>query len=373
MDVLKRSGWQSLSESGAIDARPLVIGRLVTSAHKSAPPYFDAPPHLEAREPPEARGLTRDGVRLLVSHREDGRIEHATFRELPAFLRAGDLLVVNASATLPAALPARTAEGADVRLHVSTRLPAELYIVEVRERSGTPASGAPASTMALPEGASVKLLAGYRDSKRLWVASFAGVGTLQGFLRRHGRPIGYPYLRGEWPIEAYQTVYAAVPGSAEMPSAGRPFTFDVLERLRVNGVAIARLVLHAGVASIERDEPPYEEWYEVPQRAALMIEAARRSGGRVIAVGTTVVRALESAVDEDGRVSASNGWTDLVITPQRGVRTIDGLLTGLHEPASTHLAMLESIAGEHIIARAYRAASEHGYLWHEFGDSHLIL
>jgi len=327
---------------------------------------------LEAREPPEARGLARDGVRLLISHRDDERIEHAVFRELPSFLRAGDLLVVNTSATIPAALAARSADGTELRLHLSTRLPAGLHVVEVRDQQGG-AAFATAGLLALPGGATAQLLARYRDSKRLWIASLAGVGVLDEYLRRHGKPIGYAYLRREWPIDAYQTVYAEVPGSAEMPSAGRPFTLALLTRLRAGGVGVAGVVLHAGVASVERDEPPYEEWFVVPRATADRINTARRRGGRVIAVGTTVVRALESAADFDGRVSACNGWTELVVIPPRGVRAIDGLLTGLHEAESTHLGMLEAIAGRCSIERAYRAAVQRGYLWHEFGDSHLIV
>ncbi|MDE2573313.1 MAG: S-adenosylmethionine:tRNA ribosyltransferase-isomerase, partial [bacterium] len=187
-----------------------------------------------------------------------------------------------------------------------------------------------------------------------------------------GRPITYPYVTREWPIEAYQTVYAREPGSAEMPSAGRPFTPELVERLRAMG-CIATLTLHAGVASLERGEEPPEERFEVPPETATAIARARARGGRVIAVGTTVVRALESAADARGRIYAARGWTDLVVTPNRPVRTVDALLTGFHEPRSTHLAMLEAIAGVEHVARAYREALAERYLWHEFGDAHLLL
>jgi S-adenosylmethionine:tRNA ribosyltransferase-isomerase len=170
----------------------------------------------------------------------------------------------------------------------------------------------------------------------------------------------------------YQNVYASVPGSAEMPSAGRPFTPEMLDRLTVAGVSLASIVLHTGVASLEHDEPPYEEYFEVPHEAAAL-QRAKKGRGRVIAVGTTVVRALESAVDGAGRPIASRGWTDLVITPQRGVQVVEGLLTGFHEPKATHLALLEAIAGRADLERVYRAALDGGYLWHEFGDLHLLL
>ena len=329
---------------------------------------FQLSPGLEAHEPPEARGLARDEVRLLVSRRSDDSLKHARFRQLPEFLERGDLLVVNASATLPAALAARKNDGTPLRLHVSTRLPGDLWIVEPRETQV-----AEGESLSLGGGGSVKLLARYLSSQRLWIAAFAMTMPLLEYLQRWGQPIGYAYLRGTWPLEYYQTVYAQEPGSAEMPSAGRPFSAEVLNRLQAAGVRLARVLLHTGVASLERDEPPPEEWYRVPPEAAAAVEAAKRSGHRVIAVGTTAVRALESAADSSGRVIASSGWTNLVITPERGVRVINALLTGFHEPKSTHLALLEAVAARGHIERAYRAAVQAGYLWHEFGDIHLIL
>jgi len=329
---------------------------------------FTVPEALEAREPPEARGLTRDGVRLLVSYRRSNRIVHARFTDLPGFLRSGDLLLVNVSATLPAAMTARRRDGSEVAMHLSTRLPAGLVVVEFRKT--TVARG---EVLTLPGGGSVTALTPYPGSTRLWVARLELPEPLLPYLRCFGRPITYPYLRGSWPIEMYQNVYAAVPGSAEMPSAGRPFTPAILDRLAAAGVKVAPVVLHAGVASLEHGEPPYEEYFEVPYETAAIVERVREDGGRIIAVGTTVVRALESAVDESGRPFAARGWTDLVITPARGLRIVDGLLTGFHEPRATHLALLEAFTGRAALERVYRAAMEAGYLWHEFGDVHLIL
>jgi len=332
------------------------------------PLLFTLSPEREAHEPPEARGLRRDEVRLLVTYRESGRIVHARFRDLSDFLRPGDLLVVNDSATLPAALTARRRDGRPVALHLSTRLVAGLWIVEPRE---TRASAG--DVLTLPNGGTAQLLVPYPGSSRLWVARLDLPAPVFGYLQSYGRPIAYPYVRGEWPVEMYQTVYAREPGSAEMPSAGRAFSHEVIARARRRGIGFASLTLHTGVASLERDEPPAEEWYRVSLETAEAVGAAHRDGGRVVAVGTTVVRALESAADEHGRVIASQGWTDLVITPARGIRVIDGLLTGFHEPKASHLAMLEALAGRDHLERAYRAALEAGYLWHEFGDLHLIL
>ena len=329
---------------------------------------FSLPPELEAREPPEARGLRRDQVRLLVSFRENDRIVHARFWNIPEFLRSGDLLVVNDSATVPAALQARRPDGSLVALHLSTPLPAGLWIVEPRQTQVTGGE-----TLALPGGGIAHLLVSYPGSTRLWIAQLDLPTPVLAYLGQYGRPIAYPYVRGEWPMEMYQTVYAREPGSAEMPSAGRAFTPEVMACAIARGSGIASLSLHTGIASLERDEPPIEEFYRVPVETAEAVTNARERGGRIIAVGTTVVRALESCVDERGRIIASQGWTDLVITPERGVRAVDGLLTGFHEPRASHLAMLEAFAGRDHLARAYRAALDAGYLWHEFGDLHLIL
>jgi S-adenosylmethionine:tRNA ribosyltransferase-isomerase len=192
------------------------------------------------------------------------------------------------------------------------------------------------------------------------------------YATRFGTPIRYGYVRKEWPLAAYQTIFAAEPGSAEMPSAGRPFTAEVVRRLERRGVAVVPIVLHTGVASLESGEPPYPERFRVSREAARAVNDARTRGGRVVTVGTTVARALESVAADDGTLRDGAGWTDLVITPGRGVRVVDALVTGFHEPRASHLAMLEAVAGRAHLAAAYQAALENSYLWHEFGDIHLI-
>jgi S-adenosylmethionine:tRNA ribosyltransferase-isomerase len=192
------------------------------------------------------------------------------------------------------------------------------------------------------------------------------------YLDRYGHPIRYSYVPEEWPLEAYQTVFAREPGSAEMPSAGRPFTEELVAQLVSRGVLIAPVTLHAGVSSPELGEPPSPERYRVTEATARIVNAVRGWGGRVIAVGTTVVRALETAANADGIVAAGQGWTSLLVTPETGVRVVDGLLTGWHEPQASHLEMLEAIAGPQLLARSYAEARAHGYRWHEFGDLHLI-
>jgi S-adenosylmethionine:tRNA ribosyltransferase-isomerase len=347
---------------------------------------FVLPPELEAGEPPEERGLSRDEVRLLTSYRHDDSVLHARFRDLPAFLQAGDLIVINTSATLPAALTVTRADGSVLELHLSTHLPGDLWTVELRLPEGVASrpyrGGVAGEVLSLPGGASATLHVPYLHDRsaaphpaasRLWLASLTLDEPLVPYLRCHGRPVRYSYARGAWGLDAYQTVYADEPGSAEMPSAGRAFTPELITRLVARGVQIAPLVLHTGLASLEDHEPPYEEYYRVPADTARRVNAARATGGRVIAVGTTVVRALETVTDEQRTSHPGEGWTSIVVTPARGVRAVDGLITGWHEPKATHLAMLEAIAGRAHLEVAYQAALENGYLWHEFGDLHLIL
>src|SRR6266581_982029 len=320
---------------------------------------FQLPEVLEAHEPPEARGLARDQVRLLVSHRADDSIEHCGFRDLPDVLRPGDLVVANDSATLAAALTAHRQDGSQISLHVSTGLPADLWVVEPRQIDAIEGE-----VLCLPGGATARLLVPYTGSCRLWVARFDT--DVPALLAGYGRAIAYPYVHGQWPLEMYQTAYAGPPGSAEMPSAGRAFSPDVLERLAHRGIQFVTLTLHTGVASLEGYEKPYAEEYHIPELTVRAVRSATADGRRVIAVGTTVVRALESAADEgDGEVIASHAWTELMITPERGVRVVDSLLTGFHEPRASHLAMLEAIAGRSHLETAYQAALDHKYLWHE--------
>jgi S-adenosylmethionine:tRNA ribosyltransferase-isomerase len=343
---------------------------------------FTLPPELEAAEPPEARGLARDGVRLLASYREDDRVVHAGFRDLPDLLEPGDLLVVNTSGTMNAALPATRADGSPLTLHLSTRLPADLWTVELRTKNLEPLfDGKPGETLGLPEGARVSLhtpllpknrgSTGRKD--RLWISTLDLPFSLNEYLNAYGAPIRYRYVREAWPSGYYQTVYATEKGSAEMPSAGRAFTPELITRLVAKGVQVAPLILHTGVASLEEDEPPYEEFYRVPAATARLVNTARGAGRRVVAVGTTVVRALETVTGPYGETHPGEGWTDRIITPERGVRSVSAMLTGLHEPRSTHLWMLEAVAGRGHLGIAYGEALEEGYLWHEFGDLHLIL
>lgn len=335
---------------------------------------FDLPPALEAHEPPEARRLSRDGVRMMVASRSSSSLVHARFRDLPEFLNPGDLVVINTSGVLAAAVNGVTAAGERLVVHFSTQLADDRWVVEFRRIDGDATerwgSDAVPTHVALGEGVGLDVVGRYHDSDRLLVANFSA-GT--EWIAAHGRPIRYRYVDRPWPIAMYQNVYATEAGSAEMPSAGRPFTPQLITRLVAKGVMVAPIVLHTGVASLEADETPYPEYARVPATTAALVNLTHDNGGRVIAVGTTVVRALESAADTYDHAEGYDGWTDLVITPERGVRVVDGLITGWHEPEASHLLMLEAIAGRSLLERSYETSLAEGYLWHEFGDTALYL
>ena len=328
----------------------------------------------EADRPPEERGLARDAVRLLVST-GDGEVDRR-FADLPTLLRAGDLLVVNDSATVPASLPARGDAG-EFLLNLSTEYGPGLWLAEPRWGVGRPGP--------LPLRVGDRFRAGSLEARV--VGAFPGIprlrfvrlrGNVRATMARRGRPIRYGYLAEDRPLADYQTIFARAPGSAEMPSAGRPFTPSLLDRLRARGISVASITLHTGVSSLELEPaataavPIYPEPFEVPVATVEAIAAARCRGGRIFAVGTTVVRALESTVGPGG-LRPGRGFTRLYLHPGRSVRAFDGLLTGLHDARSTHLALMAAVVGADRLESAYRGAAARGYLWHEFGDSHLIL
>jgi S-adenosylmethionine:tRNA ribosyltransferase-isomerase len=335
---------------------------------------FVLPPDREASSPPEARGIGRDEVRLLVS--AAGAISHARFHELPQFLRPGDLLVVNDSATLSAAVEGRIGDQAVVA-HFSTWLDDGSWVVEVRSTDGHVADWStlePGLAIRLAGGVTATLVQPWLPpGRRLWTVRIDGTDAVVAWLRRRGRPITYAYVRERWSADHYETVFGRRPGSAEMPSAGRPFTDRLVTDLVTSGIGVAPVTLHTGVSSPEQGEPPSPERYAVPGTTARLIDTTRETGGRVIAVGTTVTRALETVAAEDGRVRPGAGWTDLVLGADRPARVVDGLITGWHAPGATHLDLLEAVVGACAVHEAYASALATGYLWHEFGDSALLL
>lgn len=341
---------------------------------------FHLPAGSDATVPPELRGLERDQVRLLVA-RPTG-VQHLRFRDLPKQLNPGDLVVVNTSATVAAALDGKRPDGSAVVVHVAGPGPGSTWIVEVRrvDGSGPDDQARAGSRLAIPDGRQLTLREPFPQPatdlsamSRLWRATVTPKVALLPYLNSHGRPIAYKYQAAPRPLQDYQTVYAHEPGSAEMPSAGRPFTAALMLRLMTRGVLVAPLVLHAGLSSPELHEPPTPERYHVPDVTARLVTSTRAAGRRVVAVGTTVVRALETATGLDGVTRAASGWTDLVLSSERPARAVNGLVSGLHAPEASHLLLLDAVAGRELTDAAYRAAVGEHYLWHEFGDSTLLL
>ncbi len=321
---------------------------------------------IEATEPPEYRGAARDGVRMLVSNRRTQSHAHARFYDLPSVLRPGDLLVVNDSATLPAAIPAQRETGGAIALHVSTKIDERLWIVEPREPVVA------GEKLTAPHGARATMLAPVDPERpRTWYAAFELSAPMYAYIADVGLPITYAYLGRTFPLRDYQTIFARAIGSSEMPSAGRPFTKRILDRLRDRGVEIATITLHCGVASFEVPERPGTERFSVSTTAADRVNVARRQERRVVAVGTTVVRALESAATGDG-VIASQGWTNLFIDENHRLNAVDALLTGFHAANATHVGMLRAFIDSDVLDDAYAEAAARGYRCHEFGDVHLI-
>jgi len=335
---------------------------------------FRLPESGEARVPPEARGLARDEVRLAVVSPELTR--HLRADALPDLFHPGDLLVVNTSATLPAAVELER-RGCPATLHVSTQLDDGSWVVELRRGDGAgPDAGEPGEVLRLPGGVRLRLDAPHPTGQtRLWRAVPLPAADVVDYLPEHGRPIRYPYVEGAWPLESLQNVYADRPGSAEMASAGRPLTEQALVRLMTRGVPVVPIALDTGVSSQESHEPPQPERFTVPAATARLVNSTLAAGRRVVAVGTTVVRALESAA-AGGRVHATTGWTSLILGPQRPATVVGGLLTGLHEPEASHLDLLAAVAGGDLVSRGYAditGTDAPTYLWHEFGDSMLLL
>jgi S-adenosylmethionine:tRNA ribosyltransferase-isomerase len=349
----------------------------------AARPYthFASPEDHTATEPPELRGLRRDGVRLMVA--TAAGVRHTVFYRLGDQLSAGDVLVVNTSATMPGQLDG-SRDGTAVVVHIANRLGDGTRVVELRtapDASAPLLDGRVGEHIALPAGGELELIAGHPQSgssptgvgNRLWRGRLTVTQSLSNYLRQQARPISYGYLNGSFPISAYQTIFALCPGSAEMPSAARPFSADLVARLVAQGVIFAPITLHTGLSSQDAGEAPQPEWFEVSETTAHLVNSSRARGGRVIAVGTTATRAIESAARPDGIVAAASGWTDLVISPEQPVRIVDGLITGWHNPDASHLLLVESVAGAELTQRAYDAAVAEHYLWHEFGDSCLFV
>src|SRR2546430_1464996 len=292
---------------------------------------FVLPPELSAKEPPERRGIRRDQVRLLVIERATGKIEHTRFDEIDNYLRKNDLLVFNSSRTLPASMrgcDCSAAHGPCMEVRLAEHLPDDSWLALLLCEQGDPFGCGLRSGMRIDFAEGLKAAVLERDARipRLWKLRFSISGTqLVDLIYRLGKPIRYEYVSAPWDLDYYQTVYAKEPGSAEMPSAGRAFTWKLLLDLKKRGIDSAYLVLHTGLSSymddeLDRAHPASEEEYFVSRITAEKINSARENGGPIIAVGTTVVRALESVADSDGCVNEKQGYTRLTINSQHRLK-----------------------------------------------------
>jgi S-adenosylmethionine:tRNA ribosyltransferase-isomerase len=340
---------------------------------------FDLPPHLSCPQPTEERELLRDEVRLLVTT-GSGQINHDLFRNIPDYINPGDVLVVNTSATVASALPVTLPDGNKGVVHISNQINSHQWLIEIRtireNKTVRWKAGEPGMAFSLPEGANVRLVERFYNNKQLldlWVATLHLSQSVETYLAAHAFPIQYETIDRRYPLAYYQNFFSFHPGSAEMPSAGRGFTPQVVNKLLKKGVVFAPVLLHTGVSSLEENEAPYPEYMEITPLSASIINTAKSQGNRIIAVGTTAIRAIESAAGTDGLLRPYQGHTSLFIDESYHLKMTDALLTGFHEPRASHLHMLQALAGIEHMELAYQAAIAADYYWHQFGDLHLIL
>lgn len=350
---------------------------------------YDLPPELIAQEPLE----TRDASRLLVLERATGRIDHRRFTDLPVLLAPGDTLILNDTKVRPARLIGRrVSPGASGRAEV---LLSERAAEEPGPRGGQIWRGLvrgarrPGDLIDFGEGLTGCLLS--REREGLWTVELLadpGGDPLRDLLERCGRMPLPPYIRrsadGADPRDAadrhrYQTVYAAHPGAIAAPTAGLHFTPELIERIRSRGVSAETLTLHVGIGTfrpvrvepIEQHRIP-EEAYAIPAAAARAAARTREAGGRVVAVGTTVARALEATCSDDGRIGAGAGRCDLFIRPGHHFRAVDALVTNFHLPRSSLLMLVSAFAGRERVLAAYEDAVRSGYRFYSYGDAMFI-
>ncbi|MBW8348516.1 S-adenosylmethionine:tRNA ribosyltransferase-isomerase [Bacillus sp. IITD106] len=332
---------------------------------------FHIPSNLNASIPPEKRGTSRDGVRLMVLDCVSGKTVHGQFKDLASYLKPGDLLVMNNSRTIPSVLRGRRG-GRNVEVRLSRRLSDREWDALVL--NGLCEIGV---KLILENGITATIIGNGSERPLVRLLFSKGGVELYNMIFQFGEPIRYEYIDTSWPLEAYQTVYATVPGSVEMASAGRAFSWGLINQLKKKGVQTTFLQLHAGLSYYGENHWPtpnkHPERFSISEQTAEIVNRTRKDGGRVIAVGTTVVRALESASDHKGQVTPQNRLTDLFIKEGYPLKVVDGLLTGFHEPEASHLHLLTAFIKKDYLLKSYHEALEHEYLWHEFGDMNFIL
>ncbi len=340
---------------------------------------YRLPEKLIAQEP----APVRDQSRMMVLNRIDGSTEDRCFSDLPELLRKGDVLVINDSRVIPARLVGRKPTGATIELLLLSR------------RKGDPAGNhaewevllRPAKRVGIGSrislGGKGEAVVAERLSERKWIVRFQTDDPFENFLREHGRAPLPPYIkrggkgnRSKEDLERYQTVYARSPGSVAAPTAGLHFTEAVLEKIRRKGIAVAAVTLHVGYGTflpIEslrvEDHRMEEEYFELNEETASVINGA----SRVVAVGTTAVRVIESVADASGKLKAASGATSLFIYPGHCFRRVGALLTNFHLPRSSLYLLVCAFAGTDIIRKAYGSAIEKRYRFYSYGDCMLIL
>ena len=356
----------------------------IPTATKSMAYNFYLPDYLQRPKPTETRGIPRDEIRLMVSNISNNHIEHTIFRNIGEYLRPDDVLVINTTGTLNTPLKAMTKDGISVKVHLSSKQKDNHWAVALRkateneiENFHTVHQG---EFLALDGGGSVEIIQPYcsknshQQHLQLWETKIHIEGDLQNYLDENTTPIFPNYIREQYPQSYYQTVFAKEMGSTQLASGGRGFTASLLTRLIAKGIQVVPVLLHIGGGIENIGKPgPFEEYYQVSEVTANTINKARKAGKRIIAIGTTVVRALETVANKDGFIKSGEGKTNKFITPEQGVYAIDGLVTGLQSPKASHLLLIEALTGRQHLEICYQEGIEQSYQWHKFGDVHLIL
>jgi S-adenosylmethionine:tRNA ribosyltransferase-isomerase len=337
---------------------------------------FKLPHELLAKEPRELRGERRDQSNLVVMHRATDRVEFDSFRGLPKYLRSGDLVVLNDSRTLNASLFGTVSGIGRVELQLRNNPGGTVWDASVRPWHEPPER----EPVSFGDSGVTARVVGHTPHLGLWRIEFdLGDRSLTEFLDSFGRPIPSPYVNKSFANEYYNNVYAAKPGSSEMPAAGRHFTPELLGELAERGVDAVYLTLHTGLSSVTIDEENledhkmYEEWYQLPEATAARINETRAAGGRILGVGTTVMRVLESVGADDGQLSGAEGWTSLYISPGYRFKVVDAFVTNFHGPRSSRIALAAAFTGKDLLLRAYQEAIDRGLQFYEFGDATLTL
>lgn len=334
--------------------------------------YFDLPQELIAQDPLE----DRSGSRLLVLDKKTGKVEHHIFRDVPDYLNPGDCLVINNTKVIPARLHG-VKEGTEAHIEILLLKRREKDVWETLVKPGKKAK--PGARIIFGEGLLVgEVIDVVEEGNRLIQFSYEGI--FEEILDELGQMPLPPYITHQLKDKnRYQTVYAKYDGSAAAPTAGLHFTPELLNQIREKGIRIAEVTLHVGLGTFRPvkvenvlDHHMHSEFYMIDEQAAQIINETKRNGRRVICVGTTSCRTIESAAKEDGTLEASSGWTEIFIYPGYEFRILDALITNFHLPESTLLMLVSALAGREHILDAYQEAVREHYRFFSFGDAMLI-